>query len=174
MKRVLLTAVAGILLVGLHAPVASAAGLLRADIVGNEVNGQVVAGIPGGAPWVVDDGHVVVSRLFHAIALDVEGLLLLDGTVGPVFEVIASLHCSSGGPGEEVFTEVARTKSHPLSPEGNVKLFEFFDVPDQCTAAIVLVRVKVIDAGFIGGTPGEPLDLEDIGVVPPWIAASGL
>jgi hypothetical protein len=121
----------------------------------------------------VDGGEVLISR-FKTIHVDVDGLLLLDGTVGPVFEVIASLHCSTGGTDEEAFTEVARTGSRPLSPDGVVKIFEFIDLPDQCTAAIVLVRVSVIDAGFVGGTPGEPLALENIGVTPPWIAASGL
>lgn len=174
-KKVALAAVVGIALVGLSAAQASAGGLFpfRTEIVGNEVDGQVVAGIPGGAPWVIDDGDVLISR-FNTIHADADGLLLLNGTVGPVLEVFASLHCSTGATGEEAFTEVARSKNAPISAEGDFKIFDFISVPSQCTAAIVLIRVSVIDAGFIGGPPGTPVNLEDLGVTPPWIAASGL
>lgn len=165
-------AIASLLGSALPGVTARAGAEFEASVVGIEVGGQVVAGIPGGAPWTVDVGEVRIRN--GELDLEVEGLLLLNGTVGPVFEVIASLHCASGGEGEEAFTEVARTGSFPLSPAGDAEVEELIDVPEQCSAAIVLVRVKVIDAGFVGGPPGVPLDLEALGIVPPWIAASGL
>ena len=81
---------------------------------------------------------------FDTNHVDVDGLLLQDGTLGPVFEVIASLHCSTGGTDEKAFTEVARTGSCPLSPDGDVKFFEFIDLPEQCAAAIVLIGVDLL------------------------------
>jgi len=71
---------------------ASADDLLESDIVGIKVANQILAGIAGGIPWVVAEGEVEVSE-DGKFDLEVEGLLLLDGTIGIVVDVIASLHC---------------------------------------------------------------------------------
>ena len=100
---------------------ASAGDLFESNVVGIDVGGQVVAGIPGGAPSVVAKGETEIDP-DGELEIDVEGLLLLDGTVGPVLEVIASVHCASGATDHEAFTEVARTASAPLSAAGDVQI----------------------------------------------------
>ncbi len=92
MKIKLLIAVAMTFTLTLASESASADDLIESEVVGIKVGGQVLAGIGGGAPWVVAEGNVKISE-GDGFEVEVEGLLLLDGTVGPVIDVIASLHC---------------------------------------------------------------------------------
>lgn len=102
------------------------------------------------------------------LELHVAGLLLLDGTIGPVLTVFASLVCQqsvlTGAPTNEV---VASTLDVPLSAAGDAEIDEVITLPSSCVAPIVLIRIRLVDVGF------GPVDIEDLGVPPPWIAASG-
>ena len=155
MQRTWIVAITAVVVVGLSGREANAGAPFEAEVVGIEVDGQVVAGIPGGAPWVVDEGQVRIDD-DGELTLDVEGLLLLNGTVGPVFEVAAGVFCSTVDTDEEEFTEVARTGNAPLNADGDAEIEETLELPGVCAAAIVLARVTVIDAGFVGGPPGGP------------------
>ncbi len=156
-------------LVGGSAGNAGASGVFESEIVGKQVGNQEIAGIsPDVAqPWVVAEGDVEIGS-DGKLELDVEGLLLLDGTVGPVLSVFASLVCQktvlTGAPTNEV---VASTADVPLSAAGDASLEEDITLPAACVAPIVLVRIRLVDVGF------GPVDIEDLGIPAPWIAASG-
>ena len=62
---------------------------------------------------------------------------------------------------------VASTADVPLSAAGNAEIEETITLPAVCVAPIVLIRIRLVDVG------GGPVDIETLGVPPPWIAASG-
>ena len=112
--------------------------------------------------------------------VELEGFLLtdtgdpnLDGTIGAVIEIIATLHCR--GDDAAGFTEVGRIGPVPLDMDGNAELEGQVVLPPFCIAPIVLVRIYSLDAIALSGTPGVVVVLEE--QVPPipnfWIAASG-
>jgi hypothetical protein len=136
---------------------AGRSGELRSTVIGS-APGVVIAGVPsGGAPWTVADGEARVSA-DGELRVEVEGLLLintgnpaLDGTVGPVRGVFASLVC--GG------TVVASTSTVPLNSAGDAEIRANVSVPQSCFAPSVLVRIGALATGPVQG---------------PWIAATGL
>ena len=156
-------------LVGASAGNAGASDVFESELVGKQVGNQEIAGIsPDVAqPWVVEEGEVEIGE-DGKLELEVEGLLLLDDTVGPVLTVFASLVCqktvASGDPTNEV---VASTADVPLSAAGDAEIEEVISLPSVCVAPIVLVRIRLVDVGF------GPVDIEDLGIPAPWIAASG-
>ncbi len=145
---------------------ASADDLIESDVVGIRVASQVLAGITGGFPWVVAEGEAEVSE-DGDFEVEVEGLLLLDGTIGPVVDVIASLHCL-GDTVDGGHTEVARIGPVPLDANGDAEMSGWVELPSVCIGPVVLVRAFSVDFG------GGVLILEDdLGIAPLWIAASG-
>ena len=168
--RNFITLLGAFLLVGASAGSASASDLFESNLAGKQVANQEIAGIsPDVAqPWVVAGGEVEIGE-DGKIELEVEGLLLLDGTVGPVLTVFASLVCQktvlTGSPTNEV---VASTADVALSAAGDAEIEEVIALPStSCIAPIVLVRVRLVDIG------SGPVDIEDLGIPAPWIAASG-
>lgn len=169
LRRAVVALVGALLLVGVSTGNARASGLFESNIVGKQVGTQEIAGITPdvAAPWVVAEGEVEIGEN-GKLELHVAGLLLLDGTIGPVLTVFASLVCQqsvlTGAPTNEV---VASTLDVPLSAAGDAEIDEVITLPSSCVAPIVLVRIRLVDVGF------GPVDIEDLGVPPPWIAASG-
>ena len=111
----------------------------------------------GGAPWVAEG-----KATLHAdgtIHVKIEGLLItgtgtaLDGTVGPVTGVRASLTCQ----GTNV---TATTGVFPLSSFGDAQIKEVITLPSTCLGPIILIRI-----GSTSSNPGPLLG--------PWIAATG-
>ena len=146
----------------------------ESSIVGIEVGGQVIGDNTGGDPWVVEEGEVEIGS-DGELEFEVEGLLLLDGTVGPVLSVFASLNCRTGGndgPGDG-FERVARTDNTPLSADGDAESEQTIGLPSVCVAPIVLIQIGEIEGSFIGFPPG-PLDVEEVLGLRFWIAASGI
>ena len=169
------TLLGSVFLVGVSAGNAGASDLFESKLAGKQVGGQEIAGIsPDVAePWVVAEGEVEIGE-DGKLELDVEGLLLLDGTVGPVLTVFASLVCqktvASGDPTNEV---VASTADVPLSAAGDAEIEEVIALPAVCVAPIVLVRINLVDVGF-GPVPLTALQLPDgTFLAAAWIAASG-
>ena len=172
--RTLVTLLGAFLLAAVPAGSASARDLFKSGVAGKEVANQVIAGISPdvAAPWVVEEGEAKITTKGRSgntkLEVDVEGLLLLDGTVGPVRSVIASLVCqktaASADPTNEV---VADTADVPLSAAGDAEIEEAIELPPVCVAPIVLIRIKLVDFG------GGPFPITDLGVPEPWIAASG-
>ena len=70
----------------------------------------------------------------------------------------------AGVPTNEV---VASTADVPLSAAEDASLEEVITLPAACVAPIVLVRIRLVDVG------SGPVDIEDLGIPAPWIAASG-
>ncbi len=168
LRRTFFTLLGAIFLVGVSAGYASASELFESKLAGKQVANQEIAGIsPDVAqPWVVADGEVEIDD-DGELDLEVAGLLLLDGTVGPVRSVFASLVCQktvlTGAPTNEV---VASTTDVPLSAAGDAAIDEIITLPSVCVAPIVLIRVKLADVG------GGPFDIAAAGLTA-WIAASG-
>ncbi len=166
--RTPVTLLGAVLLVGASAGDAGANDLFESALAGKQVANQEIAGIsPDVAqPWVVAEGEVEIGE-DGELELEVEGLLLLDGTVGPIRSIFASLVCqktvASADPTNEV---VASTADVPLSAAGNAVINEIITLPSSCVAPIVLIRVKLADLG------AGPFDIALAGLTA-WIAASG-
>jgi len=146
---------------------ASAAGkkLIQSDIVGLPdpmiaATGVMVRGVGGGGcPWVVADSDATIDKN-GKLKIKIKGLLIVsstinldcnlptgpEGSIGPVFQVFASLTCEGTG-------VVATTTAAPLNANGDAKIKETITLPPTCVGPIILVR-----ANGAGG---------------PWIAASG-
>jgi hypothetical protein len=114
-----------------------------------------IDGVPAaGAPWVVDRGSKASISHHGRLDMRVRGLLItgtgtaVDGTTGPVKQVVASLACANG--------DTATTSAVPLSARGNARIRDHVTVPANCLAPVVLVRISGIAASD------------------PWIAATGL
>jgi hypothetical protein len=121
--------------------------------------GMTVRGVAaGGAPWVVSSAVVQLDRdgRLHA---NIHGLLIskpgspLDGTVGPVTGVRASLTC-------EGTNVVASTGLVSLDANGNTKIDQMVTLPQSCVGPIILIQI-----GSTTSNPGPTLG--------PWIAATG-
>ncbi len=174
--KTLVTLLGAFLLVGASAGNGSASDLFESELAGKQVANQEIAGIsPDVAqPWVVAEGDVEIGNEGE-LDLEVEGLLLLDGTVGPVRSVFASLVCqktvASADPTNEV---VASTADVPLSAAGDAEIEDVIALPDVCVAPIVLVRVGLVDSPncALVGQP-NPCQVTALGIPSPWIAASG-
>ena len=107
---------------------------------------------PGGLPWVLDDGHVTLTKSGRLEA-SVDGLLFgpgappnLVGTTGPITQVFASLVCANG--------PVISTNAVTFSKEGDAHIDQRISLPAQCVGPIVLIRASLPNG--------------------PWLAASGL
>ena len=174
--RIILSLLGVFLLVGVSAGNAGAADLFESALAGKQVANQEIAGIsPDVAqPWVVAEGEVEIGE-DGELELEVEGLLLLDGTIGPIRSVFASLVCqktvASADPTNEV---VASTADVPLSASGDAEIADVIALPDVCVAPIVLVRVGLVDSPncALVGQP-TPCQVTALGIPSPWIAASG-
>jgi hypothetical protein len=108
--------------------------------------------LPGGLPWVLDEGHVTLTKSGRLEA-SVDGLLFgpgapanLVGTTGPIKQVFASVVCANG--------PVISTSAVNFSKDGDAHINQQVALPAQCVGPIVLIRAS---------PDGEP-----------WLAASGL
>lgn len=121
----------------------------------------------GSAPWVVDNGKVMLDskgrlRVFVTRLVIGEGALAngdpvpanLVGTVATVTTVHAALTC--GGPGGGVPFTITPTDGVPIDSGGDFEIDAQVSIPSVCAQPIVLIRI---------GTPAAP---------GPWIAASEL
>ena len=170
LKDAVVTLLSASFLVGISAGTAGASDtIFESDVVGKQVASQEIAGISPdvAAPWKVAEGEVRIGS-DGRLRVEVEGLLLLDDTVGPVLSVFSSLVCQktvlTGAPTNDV---VASTADVPLSAAGDAEIDEIIALPSICVAPIALIRIRLVDVGF------GPVDIEVLGVPPPWIAASG-
>ena len=180
--RTLVTLLGAFLLVGASGGNAGASDLFESNLAGKQVAFQEIAGISPdvAGPWVVAEGEVEIGENGQ-LDMEVEGLLLLDGTVGPIRSVFASLVCqktvASADPTNEV---VASTADVPLSAAGDAEIEDVIALPAVCVAPIVLLRVSAVDSGFFApacmggaGTCTATGVAVPIGCNGPWIAASG-
>ena len=91
---------------------------------------------PGGLPWVLEDGHVTLTKNGRMEA-SVEGLLIgpgapanLVGTTGPITQVFASVVCANG--------PVISTNAVTFSKDGDAHINQRIALPAQCVGPIVL------------------------------------
>jgi len=111
-----------------------------------------IAGIaPGGLPWVLEGGHVSLSK-GGRLEASVDGLLFgpgspanLIGTTGPITQIFASLVCANG--------PVISTNAVTFSKEGDAHINQRISLPAQCVGPVVLIRASLGNG--------------------PWLAASG-
>jgi hypothetical protein len=107
---------------------------------------------PGALPWVLENGHVTLTKSGRLEA-SVDGLLFgpgapanLVGTTGPIQQVFASVVCANG--------PAISTSAVTFSTDGDAHINQQVALPTQCVGPIVLIRAS-LGSG-------------------PWIAASGL
>ena len=132
----------------------------RASLVGS-YPGITVAAVPsGGAPWTLASGHASLLSS-GMLSVDIDGLVIygtgtsLDGTVGPVTQVVASLVCeSSSGP------SLINSSAVPLTPTGYAKINQNIPIPSTCFAPQVLIRIAATTSGAVSNGP--------------WIASTGV
>jgi hypothetical protein len=125
-------------------------------LVGLPANQMItIDGVPAaGAPWTLDQGSRARLKSHSRLDVRVRGLLItgtgtaVDGTTGPVKQVVASLACANG--------DTATTAAAPLSAQGDARIRDQIKVPADCLAPVVLVRISGVAAAD------------------PWIAATGL
>lgn len=129
------------------------------SLVGSVPNTPIDGISSGGAPWVVASGHAGISPngMLH---LNVAGLLIsepgsaLDGTTGPVTQVLASLVCQT-----TTGVTVASTNPVPLSTKGDAHINQKVAFPSACFAPAILVVIAATTSGPVSNGP--------------WIAATG-
>jgi hypothetical protein len=107
---------------------------------------------PGGAPWRLDRGFVLITNNGRFI-LVVRGLVLTStGTAGPVTTISASLFCGA----DTVTTPAATTSSVPLTSSGNAIINQHVTLPATCLAPIVLVHPNGGTARYIAVSGWRP------------------
>jgi hypothetical protein len=110
---------------------------------------------PGGAPWVLKRGSVVLKR-DGTFKVRLQGLVIPnppgDNTPGPVMTVSASLYC---GPDSDT-TPAATTEAVPISRSGNASIGTSLNTPDTCLAPMVLVHPNGILGTYISLTGFRP------------------
>ncbi len=115
--------------------------------------GVTIGGVgSGGAPWVVmaSNAGIDPNGMLH---LSVVGLVIslpgspVDGTTGPVKNVLASLVCGN--------SVVASTSPVPLGANGDARINQKVSLPSTCFGPVILVRIS----GLVASDP--------------WIAATG-
>jgi hypothetical protein len=107
---------------------------------------------PGGAPWRLDRGFVLITHSGRFI-LVVRGLVLTStGTAGPVTTISASLFCGA----DAVTTAAATTSTVPLTSNGNAIINQRVTLPATCLAPIVLVHPNGGTARYIAVSGWRP------------------
>lgn len=129
--------------------------LLRSSLIGRPADPTLAVAIrgvqPGAAPWALDRGETRITAAGR-LSLEVEGLLItgthtgLDGTTGPVTDVVAALTCEGTTP------TIVSTAPVPLSPEGDAEIEQQIALPGTCLAPIVLVRANSSSGPWIAAT----------------------
>ncbi len=113
----------------------------------------------GGAPWTVASGQARLSS-DGMLNVNIDGLLLygtgtsLDGTTGPVTQVLASVVCETTSG-----LSITNTSSVALSSMGNAHISQDVPLPSTCFAPQILIRIAATTSG--PATNGA------------WIAATG-
>ena len=143
----LLAAISALVLVPVAAGADSRGGdgsdappLLRSGLVGSTptaiapaVGGPTLFGIPpAGAPWVVRNGRVRVSRSGD-LQVRIAGLVLTSTGTNPVPMVTATLACNG--------VPAAVTPAVPLSTAGDGRIEAMVAVPQPCLAPAVLINI---------------------------------
>jgi hypothetical protein len=94
---------------------------------------------PGGAPWALDRGSVVL-RNDGRVTVRVDGLVLTSGsfagTAGPVTGIAAALYCGA----DSNTAAAATTAVAPLSSSGDGVIRTTVTLPSTCLAPIVLIH----------------------------------
>lgn len=119
--------------------------ILRAEVIGSQVNDPTLFGVkPGGAPWVIGEGTARLSGN-GSLRVAVEGLVI-PGRGNPVPRLSASVAC--GG------AVVASTPSVPFDTAGNATIRAVVTLPDRCLAPVVLLNPNEVAGTYIAITGG--------------------
>jgi len=134
--------------------------VFRSDLIGSPGANRPVRTVnSGGVPWVVSAGSDTRLTGDGRLRADIRGLVItgtggaLDGTVGPVQNVVAALTCTNSASGDAGAPSLVATAPVPLSAAGNARIDQRISVPVPCIAPVVLIRANSASG--------------------PWIAASG-
>jgi len=106
---------------------------------------------PGGADWFLDEGSVRLNR-DGDIEVELQGLVLANGTAGGVVTVSASLLCGA----DAVAGPAATTGTFPLSQAGDAEFETSLTVPATCLAPIVVINPNGRATTYIAVTGWRP------------------
>jgi hypothetical protein len=112
--------------------------LFSSGLVGNVLADSPIHGVNrAGAPWVIKNGSVKLSRN-GKFELRVKGLVLAsNGTTGTVTMIAASFFCAPDS-SAAAFT----AGPVPLESDGDARIRQTVTVPSRCLAPVVLVRIQ--------------------------------
>jgi hypothetical protein len=109
--------------------------VLKSEVFGSQPTGPVLFGVkPGGAPWVIREGDVMVRR-DGRVKVRLDGLVIptppFNGT-NPVPEIAATVYCNGAA--------VGTTQAVPFSPAGDARVDDALatPLPSPCLAPAVL------------------------------------
>ena len=131
----------------------------RSDLIGSPGANRPVRTVnSGGVAWVVSAGSETRLTGDGRLRADIRGLLItgtggaLDGTVGPVTQVVAALACTNPASGDAGAPSIVATVPAPLSAAGNARIDDRISIPMPCIAPIVLIRANAAAGPWIAGS----------------------
>ena len=144
LRKLVFTVVAGVgCLGGAIAGVAASAGAQPAQSQNPVLNAPLAPSLPtysdiytvppGGAPWLLQAGHVVLGAGGHLNAV-VTGLVLATTGTNPVPEIAASVYCNGA--------QAGTTAPVPFSTAGNAHVQTRLALPTPCLVPAVLLTIR--------------------------------
>ena len=144
LRKLVFTVVAGVgCLGGAIAGVAASAGAQPAQSQNLVLNASLAPSLPsysdiytvppGGAPWLLQAGHVVLGAGGHLNAV-VTGLVLATTGTNPVPEIAASVYCNGA--------QAGTTAPVPFSTAGNAHVQTTLALPTPCLVPAVLLTIR--------------------------------
>lgn len=144
MRKLVLTALAGAAcLGGVLAGVTASAGaqpsqgqalVLNASLAPSLPSYSPIYGVaPGGAPWDLQAGHVVLGAGGHLNAV-VTGLVLAKTGANPIPDIAAAVYCNG--------TLAATTMPVPFSASGDAHINTTVALPSPCPVPAVLLTIS--------------------------------
>ena len=126
----------------------------RSDLIGSPGANRPVRTVnSGGVAWVVSAGSETRLTGDGRLRADIRGLLItgtggaLDGTTGPVTQVVAALTCTNASTGDTGAPSIVAT-----SAAGNARIDDRISIPTPCIAPIVLIRANAAAGPWIAGS----------------------
>jgi hypothetical protein len=124
------------LVLGLATPALAAPTVFRSTLVGIEVPGTSIRGVPGGGrPWSIEQGDVKLEE-DGTLKVKVKGLIIPDLGNNPSPTFVATVSCLNP---DGTTAAPVRSAPVPATAEGDARIRERLDLPEPCLAPVVFV-----------------------------------